>query len=320
MKCTTCDVAYTNFGYYQAHMKKYHHKALVCDDCGKRFTMPNAMKNHRLNYHTSFPKNCDECGHYCGTKDVFKKHLLVAHGDGIQENNVPCEICGKLLKSKYSLKAHVKQVHGKKEADYPCDKCGKVFRSKASLIYHTKVHTGDFTYRCDECGNGYMRFDNMLDCKNAHAGIFKYHCPHCEYKTNKDKQYKRHLTVHSSEKPFTCPICQHHSSNTSNLSSHVRKCHKITLVQAELMARRDRHGNTLTEEGLETARKKIELSEKVEDTKRARSDQVANVPLNVNRPNTKKDAPIIKTQPHDDASNDGSTGYQPPARLLFPYF
>ena len=32
-----------------------------------------------------------------------------------QENNVPCEICGKLVKNKNILKQHVKLVHEKKQ-------------------------------------------------------------------------------------------------------------------------------------------------------------------------------------------------------------
>merc|ERR1719270_3210546 len=55
MKCTTCDIVFTTHGNFQHHMKKYHHNAIVCDDCGKNFTMPSAFKTHILNYHTHFP-------------------------------------------------------------------------------------------------------------------------------------------------------------------------------------------------------------------------------------------------------------------------
>ena len=37
---------------------------------------------------------------------------LIWFGD--QESNVPCELCGKLVKNKYILKQHVKLVHEKK--------------------------------------------------------------------------------------------------------------------------------------------------------------------------------------------------------------
>ena len=147
MRCTKCDVAYNTYGMYRLHMQQYHEKSLNCEDCGKKFTLPNTLKKHRLNYHTQFPKTCDDCGQFCATKDDFKAHLASVHGEGIKENTVPCEICGKMVKNKYILKQHVKLVHEKKGGQFPCDQCGKVMKSKASLEYHSKVHTGEYAFR-----------------------------------------------------------------------------------------------------------------------------------------------------------------------------
>ena len=320
MRCTTCDLAYTTIGMFSLHMKKYHNKALTCEECGKKFTMPNALKNHRLNYHTSFPKNCEDCGHFCTTKDSFKQHLALVHGVGIVEKNVPCEICGKMVQDKYGLKAHVKAVHSGGKGEYRCDQCGKVFKSKGSLDYHSRTHTGDFPFRCDECGNGFHRFDKMLNCKNAHAGIFKYHCTQCDYKTNENRQFERHLTVHSAEKPFSCPVCNHHSSTASNLQSHTRKVHKITLVQAEIVSKRTRFGRTMTEEDLEVAKCKLELAEKSQDTFRNRTE--SNNVYQYNR-NRKQNVTTVKTQPSgpgEEAERPVANLPYPRPHLMFPYF
>ena len=45
---------------------------MTCDECGKKFTMPNALKNHRLNNHTQFPKHYEDCGVFCLTKKILK--------------------------------------------------------------------------------------------------------------------------------------------------------------------------------------------------------------------------------------------------------
>ena len=147
MRCTKCDLAYNTYGMYRLHMQQYHEKSLNCEECGKKFTLPNTLKKHRLNYHTSFPKTCDACGQFCATKEEFKAHLASVHGEGVRENTVPCEICGKMVKNKYILKQHVKLVHEKKGGEFPCDQCGKVMKSKASLEYHSKVHTGEYAFR-----------------------------------------------------------------------------------------------------------------------------------------------------------------------------
>ena len=333
MKCNICDIVYNTYGMYQHHMKKYHHKGNKCEDCGKTFTMPNALKNHVINNHTQFPKRCEDCGQYCITVQDYRVHRADAHGESYNnhlgnESSVPCEICGKSFKTKYSLKSHVKLVHSQNSevVKFPCDQCGKDFKSKNSLEYHRKIHTGDYPHRCDECGNGFMKARDMQDCKNAHAGIFKFRCGHCDYKTNKEQQYTRHLTTHSSEKPFICPLCQHRSANLGAIGGHIRKSHKLTLLKAEILAKRNRHGHAMTEEEIEEAKKKAELYDKVAESQMVREQTNANRTHHVNRP-PGKNAPIAKTrpaQPGDDNSNDndgGSSAYQLPARIMFPgYF
>jgi len=272
MRCHKCDLAYNTLGMYSLHMKQYHEKALACEECGQRFTLPNSLVKHRLNHHTSFPKNCDDCGHFCATKEEFKDHVKIEHGEGIQENSVPCEICGKMVKNKYILKQHVKLVHDKKGGDFPCDQCGKIMKSKASLEYHSKVHSGDYAYRCDECGHGFMRFDQMLECKNTHAGIFKFNCTHCDYKSNKTKAFKNHVTIHTGHKPFFCPVCNHPSNTPTNLNNHIKKVHKITLCQAESLTKKNRFGKNMTEDEVEANKVMLMRGEKILDSKKLRND------------------------------------------------
>ena len=112
----------------------------------------------------------------------------------------------------------------------------------------------------------------MLDCKNTHAGIFKFNCTHCDYKTNKTKAFKNHITIHSSEKPYICPLCNHPSNTTTNLNNHIKKVHKITLCQAEMIAKKNRFGENMTEEDLEVNRIKLERVEKVLDTMKLRPE------------------------------------------------
>ena len=241
MRCIRCNLVYTTQGMYQQHMKQYHLKGLACEECGKKFTLPNSLNTHRLNNHTSFPKVCDDCGQFCITKKEFICHMKSAHKQGGQAITVMCDTCGKLLKNKFSLKSHINLVHNNIGAYFPCDKCGKVLKSKGSLKYHSKVHTGDYKFSCDQCGHGHISLSQMQDCKDTHAGIFKFNCPHCEYKTNKSKAFGNHITTHCTDKPWICPVCQHTSSTTTNLNSHIKKVHKMTLCQAEALTKRSRY-------------------------------------------------------------------------------
>lgn len=147
MRCVKCDLTYTTHGMYRLHMRQYHEKALSCEECGKRFTLPNSLITHRLNHHTSFPKDCDDCGQFQPTKQQYQDHMRIEHGVGVHEAPVPCEICGKQVRNKYTLKSHVKMVHERGGVNYPCDQCGKILKSKSSLEYHSKVHTGEYKFR-----------------------------------------------------------------------------------------------------------------------------------------------------------------------------
>ena len=80
MRCIKCDLVYSTRGMYQQHMKQYHSKQMACEECGKRFTLPNSLNTHRLNHHTSFPKDCEDCGQFQATKKEYLEHMKKAHG------------------------------------------------------------------------------------------------------------------------------------------------------------------------------------------------------------------------------------------------
>ena len=125
-------MVYTTFGTYQTHMKKYHHLAFNCNECEKRFTMPHALKTHRVNYHINFPASCEECGEYCENRPQYLSHLEAKHNHTLniksQKTSFTCEICGKVFNSRPQLKTHNDVVHENKNCSFPCDVCGKVFR------------------------------------------------------------------------------------------------------------------------------------------------------------------------------------------------
>ena len=69
------------------------------------------------------------------------------------------------------------------------------------------------------------------------------------------------LTLFSSAaKPWICPICQHTSSTTSNLNNHIKKVHKVTLCQAEMMTKRSRYGRDMTEDEIEQNRIAVQVN------------------------------------------------------------
>ncbi|XP_023338079.1 zinc finger protein 726, partial [Eurytemora carolleeae] len=162
MRCEKCDLAYSAYQMYKNHMDQYHKKSLSCEECGLKFTLENTLTRHKLDYHTLYPKQCEQCSETCLTARELFEHLQ-SHNIHFIGKTFPCEICGKLLKNKYSLKAHVEAVHDKRKGgDFTCDQCGKILKSKASLDYHKRsVHTQEYPFRCEMCGNKYIKYNRI---------------------------------------------------------------------------------------------------------------------------------------------------------------
>jgi len=257
MKCEKCDLAYSTFQTYKNHMDQFHKKSLSCSECGLRFTLKNTLVKHKIDYHSLYPKKCEQCPKILMTAKDFFEHLQ-SHSKNFIGKTAPCEICGKLLKNKYVLKAHVESVHQKKTGEFSCDECGKMLSTKASLEYHRKsVHTQEYPYTCELCGKGFLKYNRMMTCVNNHHGIYKYRCTECEYKTNKLLQFKEHMNTHTREISYFCPVCNQQSSGTKNLGCHTKQVHKLTLCQAEILHKTNRFGAPMTEEQIEDMKHKM---------------------------------------------------------------
>ena len=67
---------------------------------------------------------------------------------------VVCDQCGKSLKSKSTLKSHIKAVH-EKLRQCVCTICDKSFFDKAKLNFHQHKHSEVRNFHCDECGRSF---------------------------------------------------------------------------------------------------------------------------------------------------------------------
>ena len=113
-----------------------------CPHCGELKHKGKHMRAHIKFQHSAFaPVNCPWCGKYI--KDL-ERHLYTTQCNVPEEDRkvIPtaiCEICCKVLKTKKSLKAHMRSVHASSDEMFQCDQCSFKSKYKPNLRMHIKT-------------------------------------------------------------------------------------------------------------------------------------------------------------------------------------
>ncbi|KAG5667066.1 hypothetical protein PVAND_015066 [Polypedilum vanderplanki] len=140
---------YKNEHLLRKHMNTRHNfvkpdNMTVCHICSSTFRESHLAK-HMSTVHSDEDRvkvQCKICGFWLLEK-TMRTHLAKHNDQG-----VTCGECGKFLKSKYSLKGHMKQAHSD-DYKFICKYCQKGFHKENKMIEHVAVkHTRDFPFKC----------------------------------------------------------------------------------------------------------------------------------------------------------------------------
>ncbi|XP_062537444.1 uncharacterized protein LOC134205839 isoform X2 [Armigeres subalbatus] len=115
------------------------------EGCEKRYSTRITRNRHEELIHRAdcFKYQCDQCDRKFPHRSAFERHYAIKH----KSHQVPCPICGKLLKHKSLLQGHVRLHSGR----FPCPVCGKVLMKKYSLSMHLRAHTNEKPFSCKFC-------------------------------------------------------------------------------------------------------------------------------------------------------------------------
>ncbi|KAL7012622.1 hypothetical protein ACKWTF_014962 [Chironomus riparius] len=183
--CDECGKFFNNEHLLKNHMA-FHNidtsrifECYICKD-GKQFKTMIQIKTHMRNQHTVNKQNRMTVCHICSAnirESYLPAHLKTVHGDQhreriqceicnvwvlettmknhLQKHNdmgINCNVCGKFLKSKYSITSHMKMAHGS-DYKFKCQYCDKGFFKQLKLQEHVAVrHTREFLFACRVSG------------------------------------------------------------------------------------------------------------------------------------------------------------------------
>ncbi|XP_068086474.1 zinc finger protein ZFP2 [Anabrus simplex] len=132
-----------------------------------------------------------------------------------------CDLCGKVLASKWGLSRHVMGHTG--DRLFMCDHCGKLFSRSSHLSQHVRIHTEQRPYKCNICHKGFAQSCSLSVHMRTHTGEKPYYCNVCGKSFSQSSNLSKHNRIHAGLKLHECSVCQKTFPVSGDLSKHMRK-------------------------------------------------------------------------------------------------
>ena len=196
-----------------------------CEQGSKKFSRKEDLKVH-LKLHQKEAKvpmdklaevqksgrpECGICGKKYSTRSYVKRHILTAHQEEVDRENIEKFVLPK--QQGKSWKDKLAEVH---KSGWPgCGLCGKKYHNRSYVKKHIlTAHLGEVD------GENIGKF--ILPGQQGNAKEFE--CEQCGKKCNRKDNLKKHLRVHQkdSNERFECEQCSKKFSWKENLRKHLR--------------------------------------------------------------------------------------------------
>jgi len=150
----------------------------MCPHCGKYY---KRLQQHILTNHSDNKKTCPKCDLFLLHQCIINKHYRTIH----ESEGKKCEHCGKLIKDmkRHLLRGCIVSEVVKCEKKFTCTECGKQLRTKHKLRAHIdSVHLKIKDKVCTQCDyKTSSKFNLKIHITRVHEGkMLKSNCPYCE--------------------------------------------------------------------------------------------------------------------------------------------
>ncbi|XP_062537935.1 transcription factor grauzone-like [Armigeres subalbatus] len=236
--------------------------AFRCELCFRCFKSDYARNKHVAEMHPTddaIKYQCERCPKVFIREIKFRQHMQ-DHED-CDKDQIKCEYCGKLYKSRHILYMHVRNKH--QAPRYVCDICAKPFFMRSEFNKHKMQHENPdkLKMQCQHClkwlkNREYWRAHIRLHVvgevkceicgrvtpnrvayrahkKNAH-GARNHKCEWCGKSFNKAITLREHVaSKHTGATLYSCSFCPKTFNSNANMHSHQKKMHPVEWLEAK---------------------------------------------------------------------------------------
>ena len=173
--------------------------------------------DYKTNSHIQLKDHCTELSH---TSRLTKVK--------IDQINITCETCNKVLDTRLAYKRHMDEEHEGGPFHIKCDICGKVLNVNVFHCHMRSQHgqTGVTLRKCDWCNDNLSTSSLKQHSIRQHFyGVFE--CEICTFRGDFTKDLIHHVNQdHKEEKSAKCPSCLKEQP-LENIECHYQKCVRL---------------------------------------------------------------------------------------------
>ena len=162
----------------------------------------------------------EDCKYSAQHVGQLQTHIKTSHSSSnIKTDLYPCPHCEHKATRTYSIKTHIKSVHGPFKRSFPCSQCDYKTKESVKLETHIKsVHEGQ-TFKCPHCDKRYKHKSHIKEHINVvHEGKGKLlPCSFCDYKATR-VSIPRKLEV--SNIRYQCRKCELSLKSQNSSEAH----------------------------------------------------------------------------------------------------